>query len=62
MVRGQKMIAVLCWSFIIVFIIGFSFIAALLLTDPDLMAPIAAVSIIFIGTLATVLLILTMPV
>ena len=56
------MVAVLCWSFIIIFIICFSFIASLLLADPDIMAVVAAVSIIFIGILTTVLLILTMPI
>lgn len=56
------MITVLCWGFIIIFVICFSFVSALLLADPDLMAPIAAVTIMLIGILATVLLILTMPI
>lgn len=56
------MVTVLCWSFIVIFIIYFSFMAALLLADPDLMAVVAAVSIIFIGILTTVLLIVTMPI
>ncbi len=53
---------IICWGFIIIFIIYFSVIAALLLADPDTMAVLCAVSIVFIGILTTVLLILTMPI
>jgi len=56
------MIAVICWGFIIIFIIYFSFMAALLLADPDPMGILGAITIILIGIFTIIILILTMPI
>lgn len=55
------MTTVICWVFVVVFIIFFSFVAGLLLADPEPMSIAGAIIIILIGVLTTINLILTMP-
>lgn len=56
------MTTVICWVFIVVFIIFFSFAAGLLLANPDPISISGAIIIILIGVLTTINLVLTMPV
>jgi len=56
------MITIICWLIIVIFIIYFSFLAALLLADPDLIGILCAIAIILIGTFTTIKLVLTMPI
>ena len=57
------MTTVICWVFVVIFIIFFSFAAGLLLAYPaDPMSISGAIIIILIGVLTTINLILTMPV
>jgi hypothetical protein len=56
------MITAICWGFIIIFIVYFSFMAALLLANPDPMGIFGAITIILIGILTTIILVLTMPI
>lgn len=53
---------IICWVFIVIFIIFFSFLAALLLANPDLMGIVCAIAIILIGIFTTINLVLTMPI
>lgn len=56
------MTTVICWVYVVVFIIFFSFAAGLLLVDPEPMSIAGAIIIILIGVLTTINLVLTMPV
>ena len=53
---------IICWAFIVIFIIFFSSMASLLLADPDLIKILGAITIILMGIFTTVILILTMPI
>lgn len=53
---------IICWVYVVVFIIFFSFAAGLLLVDPEPMSIAGAIIIILIGVLTTINLVLTMPV